>query len=316
MREMVFDKLAMKDSTYEQPLPANRVAQAASGTFRTGKVVPGKWHVYPEMAAAGLWTTPSDLATLAIEIGLAKQGKSARVLSQGMAGQMLKPQIERISETAFGNRQHPDGMGLGAALGDSGRSGWFGHIGDDAGFQAMLLMNADSGQGIAVMANSENGILLGDYLTENVAHEYGWKNHVLPNRPRFGADVVLKAVARSGGAEAAMNAYREIKKGLLPRWGSDRETLIRLTYWLKSKQRPGDALKVAKLAVEENPNYWNAYHTLAEMYLAASDKKLAIENYEKSISLNPGNETAKGALERLKSAEGKAIDGTRKDDKP
>src|SRR5208282_5712252 len=94
MRETVFDKIGMRESTYEQPLPPARAPLAASGAYADGKVVRGKWHVYPEMAAAGLWTTPSDLARFAIEIALSKQGKANHVLSQAMTEQMLTPQIE------------------------------------------------------------------------------------------------------------------------------------------------------------------------------------------------------------------------------
>src|SRR4051812_12660705 len=62
LKETVLDKIGMTDSSYEQPLPAARGAMTACGTYMDGKPVHGKWHVYPEMAAAGLWTTPTDLA--------------------------------------------------------------------------------------------------------------------------------------------------------------------------------------------------------------------------------------------------------------
>src|SRR5229473_778871 len=76
MKETVLDKVGMSDSSYEQPLPLARAAFTAGGTYGDGKLVHGKWHVYPEMAAAGLWTTPTDLAKFAIEIALSRQGKS------------------------------------------------------------------------------------------------------------------------------------------------------------------------------------------------------------------------------------------------
>jgi CubicO group peptidase (beta-lactamase class C family) len=93
MRETVLDKIGMTDSTYEQPLPAARAAMAATATRSDGKSIPGKWHVYPEIAAAGLWTTPTDLAKFGIEIALSKQGKANHVISQSMARQMLTPQM-------------------------------------------------------------------------------------------------------------------------------------------------------------------------------------------------------------------------------
>jgi CubicO group peptidase (beta-lactamase class C family) len=76
MKETVLDRIGMTDSSYEQPLPPARAALTAGGARADGKPVHGKWHVYPEMAAAGLWTTPTDLAKFVIEIALSKQGKS------------------------------------------------------------------------------------------------------------------------------------------------------------------------------------------------------------------------------------------------
>jgi CubicO group peptidase (beta-lactamase class C family) len=183
MREIVFDQIGISDSTYEQPLPPSRAAAAATGTYADGTAVKGKWHVYPEMAAAGLWTTPSDLAKLAIEVALSRQGKSNHVLSALMAAEMLKPQMPRVEELALGDEQHRDRMGLGFFLGDETRPDLFGHIGDDEGFQAMLMMFADSGNGAVVMANSQHGIMLGDFLIEQIAMEYGWKHFVPSNRP-------------------------------------------------------------------------------------------------------------------------------------
>ena len=121
MRGTVFEKLDMNDSTYEQPLPASRLSSAARGTFANGKTVPGGWHVYPEMAAAGLWTTSTDLAKLAIEVALSGQGKANHVLSKPMAREMLKVQMPRVEEISLGNEHHRDRMGLGFFLGDEAR---------------------------------------------------------------------------------------------------------------------------------------------------------------------------------------------------
>ncbi len=80
MHEAVLEKIGMRDSSYEQPLPPDRAAMTAGGTGTDGREVHGKWHVYPEMAAAGLWSTPTDLAKFAIEIALSKEGKANHVL--------------------------------------------------------------------------------------------------------------------------------------------------------------------------------------------------------------------------------------------
>jgi putative intracellular protease/amidase len=191
-------------------------------------------------------------------------------------------------------------MGLGFFLGDPTGPSLFGHIGDDAGFEAMLCMFGDSGQGVAIMTNSENGLLVADWLTESIAQEYGWKGYMPPSRPRVGASVVLRMAARSKGTEAALQTYRQLKKDQAPRYRPDRETLISLAYWLLQQGKQEDALRTAKLAAEDYPDYWNAFDTLGEMYLHAGQKKLAIENYEKSVTLNPKNDGGKEALARLR----------------
>ncbi|HLO14832.1 MAG TPA: serine hydrolase [Anaerolineales bacterium] len=302
MREAIFDNMEMYDSSFEHPLPAERVKQAASGTHWNGNTVEGKWHLYPEMAAGGLWTTPSDLAKLAIELALAKRGKSNRILSHTMAREMLTPQREDVTEFALGNAEHPDRMGLGFFLGDEARPNLFGHIGDDAGFQAMLMMDSEAGQGAAIMANSELGILLGDCLLENIAQEYGWENFIAPNRPRACAGAALLVAYEEKGIQAVLTQYQMLRNAKLPRYAPDENTLLVLGYLLLADKKPEDALEALKLEVLEYPQYWNAYDTLAEVYMTIGEKQLAIQNYQKSIEINPENQNAveniKGLIEQ------------------
>jgi CubicO group peptidase (beta-lactamase class C family) len=301
MREVVFDKVGMDDSSYEQPLPPERSQAAASGTFWNGEVVPGKWHIYPEMAAAGLWTTPSDLAKFAIDIALSKEGKSNGVISQAMTREMLTTQIEPLSRSSLGNKQYPDRMGLGFFLGDPTRPHLFGHTGDDAGFQAMLMMDSDSGQGVTFMANSEFGILLGDCIVENIAHEYGWKNYRHPDRSRIGASAALLEMARLQNTQAALEQFRALKNQKSARFMPDEDTLLIFAYLLLADDKEQEALEVLKLEVEEYPEYSDAYHTLARVYNVLGERHLAIQNFKKSIELNPDD---LDAIENLQTLEG------------
>jgi CubicO group peptidase (beta-lactamase class C family) len=100
MQEQVFDKLGLKDSTYEPSISAVRPDSAARGHNSDGGALTGKWNFQPELAAGGLWTTPSDLARIGIELALSKQGRSNRVLSPAMAREMLK----RGASSADANR--------------------------------------------------------------------------------------------------------------------------------------------------------------------------------------------------------------------
>jgi tetratricopeptide (TPR) repeat protein len=71
-------------------------------------------------------------------------------------------------------------------------------------------------------------------------------------------------------------------------------------YKLMEASRLSEALEVFKLNVRLYPDSWNAYDSLGEAYAAAGNKELAIANYEKSVQLNPKNESGKAALQKLR----------------
>jgi CubicO group peptidase (beta-lactamase class C family) len=169
LAETVLGPLGMQHSTYEQPLPPDRVPDAAAGYDDFGEPVPGKRHVYPEMAAAGLWTTPGDLARFAIELGLGYAGKSARVLSTDMTRRMLTP------VAPIGDNQ---AIGLAVFLDDHSGTPYFGHNGADEGFQAVMTMDRDGGRGAVVMVNSDDGTPLAREILRAIAIEYGWPHYV------------------------------------------------------------------------------------------------------------------------------------------
>src|SRR5271156_1404960 len=88
LHDTVLVPIGMTHSTYEQPLPAEWRAKAATPYEGDGKPIAGGAHTYPEMAAAGLWTTPSDLARYLIEVQRSLKGEASHVLSQKMTKEM------------------------------------------------------------------------------------------------------------------------------------------------------------------------------------------------------------------------------------
>lgn len=157
MHDSVLKPLQMTHSTYQQPLPDVLHAMAASGYDRSGKKVEGDWHVYPEMAAAGLWTTPRDLAKYVIAVQNSNLGAS-HLLSPQLLHTMLTP----------GMNDH----GLGPVItADRLR---FGHGGADDGFQAEVTGFLDGRGGVVVMANSDNGGRIASELILTLATLYGW----------------------------------------------------------------------------------------------------------------------------------------------
>lgn len=284
MRETVLDKLGMTDSSYEQPLPQARAAMTAGGTYGDGKPVHGKWHVYPEMAAAGLWTTPTDLAKFAIEIALSKQGKSNRILTQKMTQVMLTPVMEEVGLGFFMEKDNP---------------GQFGHNGADEGFQALLTMNAETGNGVAMMADSDNGISVMVSVLRCVAKEYAWSY-----KTEEDAGENLFLVAKLKGTAAALQSYDDLKKSQPAKVNEG--TLNGLGYRLLFSGKEADAVQVFQKNVQVYPQSSNMYDSLGEAYMKTGQKDLAIQNYEKSLQLDPKNTNA---VEKLKELRGQSENG-------
>lgn len=169
--ELVFEPMGMKSSTYQQTLAGDAPRRAAVAHGENGKPFKGKWHIYPEMAAAGLWTTPTDLGRLAIEIMLARAGKSRRLLSPDMARKLL-------------TRQSGD-WGLGFQLGGHEKDLHFSHGGLNKGFTAHLIAYPERGQGAVVMTNTDQGGELIQEVLRSIAREYGWaiSSGIVPGLP-------------------------------------------------------------------------------------------------------------------------------------
>jgi CubicO group peptidase (beta-lactamase class C family) len=170
MAEQVLRPIGMTHSSFAQPLSDKELNNAATAYLQTGKAVPGGSHVYPEMAPAGLWTTPTDLARYIIAIQRAVKGESGQVLSPAMAREMLARQPGE-----------PAVSGLGPQLGGSTARRYFSHGGSNEGFKCRFVGYTD-GDGVIVMTNGDNGGALVDQIIRTVAREYGWPDLAPPER--------------------------------------------------------------------------------------------------------------------------------------
>lgn len=164
MQEQVFGPLRMSNSTYNQPLEGEQLKVAATGYLPDGSMTKGKRHTYPEMAAAGLWTTAEDLAKFAIDLQKTLIGESSVVLSRAMAEKMTTPFIE-------------DFIGLGIFLNKRKDDVYVGHGGWDEGFSSELLFHKDKGYGVVVLINSNHPRFISE-LIRSVARTYNWSNYV------------------------------------------------------------------------------------------------------------------------------------------
>ncbi len=158
---MVFDPLGMTSSTFaiKQPEEA-RTFPITSGHRGDGLVVEGDWHLYPESAAAGLWTTPTDLAKFVIGI------QNHHILTEQTTAAMLTPDP---------NSQYKPGrfLGLGPFLNPAANE--FSHTAGTLGFSASCIGFSEGiNKGAIVMTNSSNGGALLQELNRSIASSYEW----------------------------------------------------------------------------------------------------------------------------------------------
>ena len=168
LRELVFEPLEMHSSTFEQPLPEDLQSNAACGHVG-GAVIKGNWYVLPQMAPAGLWTTPSDLARMFIAVRSAYLAEAGSLIRQDTAREMLRLHAAAI----FGR---PYGLGFGLVLKDGAAVG-FGHLGSLPGYVCGALTFVESGDGVVIMTNSDPSIISNVY--NSCATAYGWPGGLL-----------------------------------------------------------------------------------------------------------------------------------------
>jgi CubicO group peptidase (beta-lactamase class C family) len=159
MRDAVLQPFGMTRSTYDQTA-AEIAGTAATGHGSNGRAVQGNWRRHPEMAAAGLWTTPSDLARFATALQQALGGTANPVISQDMTREMLS----RIK----------DNSGLGLFLRDNGEALTFYHAGRNAGFDSFMVASARGGTGAVIMINKNDDSSILERIAKAIAGADGW----------------------------------------------------------------------------------------------------------------------------------------------
>ena len=181
MQQTVLGPIGMTASSFEQPQPNARAALSATGYYADGSAVKGRWHVYPEMAAAGLWTTPTDLAKFAIEVQQTLAGHGHGVISPAMARQYVTEQ--------------KGGSGLGVGVGGTGHDLRFSHGGRDEGFDALLNAGAESGDGLVVMINANDNSRMMARIQGYISRAWGFAG-IPPVPPAPAASAAVRVEPR------------------------------------------------------------------------------------------------------------------------
>ncbi len=213
MEEKVLSPLGMKNSTFAQPLPELKKQFAATAYTVDGKKVEGRYHVYPEQAAAGLWSTAEDYARFVIDIQRTLNGKSNAVISKKTAEEFTSPYIESI-------------IGLGVFLEDYDGSSFFCHGGWNEGFSSYFVGNKTSGDGVVILTNTNKPEFINE-LVRAVALTYQWPNYLAPinkilplssqelnvnsGRYRSGKYGVIRVYSQSGKLMSVQNLDKPVE---------------------------------------------------------------------------------------------------------
>jgi len=192
MYENVLEPMGMTSSTFSQFPRRDKRALYATAYDADGKEISGKYHIYPEQAAAGLWTNPTDLAKYIIETQLALDGKSAKVLDQQWTKTRVTPYLDKSAA-------------LGVFIDNRDDTKYFGHGGANEGFRSQYYGSFEDGNGVVIMVNSDNGGIIPE-IVNSVAKVYGFKG--------LYRSKVIKAVKFSANLLDSYTGKYEIKPDL------------------------------------------------------------------------------------------------------
>ena len=201
LHAQVLAPLGMAHSTF-QPAPA---AGRASGHYAGGAPVAGGYRVGPELAVAGLWTTPAELARYMIKVQQWYAGTTGGVITPALARQMLTPQIAYA--------------GLGVVLSGRGTNTRFGHDGFNTGFEASMVGYVHGGKGAVVMANSGFAYMLIKEVLGSIARAYHWPDYASTNQWPPSASITQQEV---------VPLPRAVLSAAVGRYALDANTVIRI----------------------------------------------------------------------------------------
>ena len=173
MQSLVLKPLGMKKSLYQQPLSSKFNADTALAHNGKGQRFDGPWKVYPALAAAGLWSTPTDLARLVSSLQKTRAGQDTKPFTEASANDLLSP-------VGLGS------FSAGFNVFRQGEGWYFAHLGANQGYRSLLIGHMAKGYGLVVMTNSDGGFPLIERICRRIQTAYDWDVLETNGEFRFG----------------------------------------------------------------------------------------------------------------------------------
>ena len=289
MQEQILNPLGMTNSSYK--IDGKIMAASASEYDNFGEKI--DFELFTAQAAAGLHTTIEDFTRFAFAnlYRNNSQKKDNPVLSADIVQLMMEPVPATIGDY---------GYGLGYEI-DTRKTlkGLSGHNGDNAGWHAMFRVDPATNDGFIVFTNGGAGyniinMVFCEWITWNTGESL-WKGcHIkLPIASK------LKQIIDEKGIEDIAATYGTLKEEQPDEYNFSENQLNDLGYFYAGREELEKAIAIFKLNTQAFPYAWNAYDSYGEALLAQGKRNRAIENYKKSIQLNPENENGKTVLKEL-----------------
>jgi len=280
LKENIFDPLGMKNTGYDHHNTI--LPKRASGYSKTPDSYTNAAYLDMSIpyAAGSLYSTVEDLYLWDQAL------YTDKVLSAQSKALMYKPFLDDyaygwvVTNASFKQNDQPIQM--------------ITHDGGINGFTTTIVRFPKEKNLIVMLDNTGSGYL--NKLSDSIAK-------IIYNQPyeppKISVVSVIEKTIAEKGVEAGLAQYRDLKAKQAATYDFAEPELNRLGYQLLRSGKPKEAIEILKLNVEAYPAAFNTYDSLAEAYLTINERELALQNYKKSLELNPNNKNAADIIKRL-----------------
>lgn len=290
MKENILNIIDMKESNFLKPLVSKELLTTPhvfdlKNGYKVSEIFPYNRIHSP---SSTLCSNAVEMCNYAIANLNKGSFKSSKILEADAYSELWKKQADT------GWYGYASSVGLSWFLGDYKGAKVRCHSGGDTGFRSNLVLFPEIGAAVVIMMNSDYASIhnMCNSLMDIVL------GCEVKNIKASLAQHMLK-IMTNNDAELAKKEYLNLKENSLDEYFINEGEFNSLAYTFLNQNRIKEAIEFLKISVNIFPESANLYDSLGEMCLADGDKKSAIENYKRSVELNPSNIRGKKVLENL-----------------
>ena len=282
----ILNPLGMTSSSYT--IDENILKSSSQEHNNFGEVI--DFELFTAQAAAGLHTNINDFTKFALASLYANENNNQQVLSTSYLKQMMEPAPASDGRYGLGYQVETiNGTSMTLA----------GHGGANSGWHAFLRVNPATNDGIIMITNGGAGHniyrqVFCDWVYWKTGESMGNRCNILPS-----ISSKLKQLIDGEGVDKINSHYAALKKNEAEKYNFSEDQLNQLGYHYLGNDKVEYAMAIFKLNTELFPKSSNVYDSYGEALLKHGDKERAIENYKKSVELNPANEGGIKVLKEL-----------------